>query len=236
MTDFVVAEYMESSYTCPNCGVFAQMHWLEYGIKLYDNDIKIHNVSGAGGYGKSIDESRKQTKELGYDIIGFSYCHACKQAQIWLNEKMIYPSQTNLPLANPDMPAGVKEIYNEAKSVFSASPRAAAALLRLALQQLCKELGEEGKNINTDIRNLVAKGLKEDIQKALDIIRVVGNNAVHPGEIDLNENKDVAMALFNLINIIVDEMITSPNKISKLYNVIPENLRNEIDKRDKRTK
>lgn len=53
---------------------------------------------------------------------------------------MIFPSGSNIPMPHTDMPESVKEIYNEAREIASNSPRAAAALLRLALEKLTEEL------------------------------------------------------------------------------------------------
>ena len=100
---------------------------------------------------------------------------------------MIYPFNGSAPLPNPDLPEDIKEDFEETRNIVELSPRGAVALLRLAVQKLCKELGEKGEHINTDIKNLVSKGLPEKMQKALDSVRVVGNNAVHPGQIDLLE-------------------------------------------------
>jgi hypothetical protein len=94
-------------------------------------------------------------------------------------------------------------------------------------------LGESGKNINDDIASLVKKGLPVQIQKALDIVRVVGNESVHPGQIDLNDNQEIANKLFDLINIIAQVMITQPKEISALYeNIIPDDKKEAIEKRD----
>lgn len=70
------------------------------------------------------------------------------------------------------------------------------------------------------------------IQKALDIVRVIGNEAVHPGQIDLRDDTETASKLFNVINLIVDTMITQPRSIDELFQSLPESNRNEIEKRD----
>jgi hypothetical protein len=145
---------------------------------------------------------------------------------------MIYPNISNIPAASIDMPENVLKVYNEAKDVFPYSAKAAAALLRLAIQLLCKELGEAGDNINADIAGLVQKGLPVRVQQALDYIRVVGNNAVHPGTIDFDDDTDKAGAMFVLINIIVNDKVTQPKSIQALYSQLPQGALDQIQRRD----
>ncbi|ADT88257.1 hypothetical protein vfu_B01540 [Vibrio furnissii NCTC 11218] len=104
--------------------------------------------------------------------------------------------------------------------------------MRLCIQKLCKELGGKGKNINDDIAVLVKNGLPVKIQQALDVVRVVGNNAVHPGEISLEDHPQVVTALFNLINMIVDNQITQPKQVAELFAFLPENAKSAVEKRD----
>ena len=125
--------------------------------------------------------------------------------------------------------------YEEASTILDPSPRGAAALLRLGIQKLCKHLGEKGDNINEDIAALVQKGLDHRVQQALDIVRVVGNNAVHPGQIDLKDNRATAEQLFGLANLIAEIMITQPKHVASLYDTLPENARKAIQKRDSRS-
>lgn len=131
------------------------------------------------------------------------------------------------------MPDDVRQDYEEARSILSISPRGAAALLRLAVQRLCKHLGEPGKNIDKDIASLVQKGLPVQLQKALDSLRVAGNNAVHPGQLDIYDNVDIATRLFGLLNIIIDNQITQPRAINELYDTtVPPDLQQHIARRD----
>lgn len=71
------------------------------------------------------------------------------------------------------------------------------------------------------------------IQQSLDVVRVIGNNAVHPGQIDISDDQETAQTLFKIMNIVVDSRITQPNKISALYAKLPQSSRDAIKKRDK---
>ncbi len=131
------------------------------------------------------------------------------------------------------MPDDIKADYEEARDILSQSPRGAAALLRLCIQKLCKHLGKPGTNINDDIGALVKDGLSPKVQKSLDIVRVVGNNAVHPGQIDLRDDLQTANMLFGLVNLIADVMITQPKHVDELFNsVVPDSQKDAIARRD----
>lgn len=122
--------------------------------------------------------------------------------------------------------------YNEARNISDISPRASAALLRLAVEKLLPLVGAEGKSINAMIHDLVTKGLSPEIQMALDGLRVIGNETIHPGQIEIQENKDIAMGLFKVLNIIVEHLITRKKEIQELYDLLPDEKKQWIKNRD----
>jgi hypothetical protein len=135
-------------------------------------------------------------------------------------------------MPHADLPEDIRHDFEEARSIITRSPRGAAALFRLCVQKLCAHLGESGKNINQDIAALVKKGLNPLVQKSLDAVRVIGNEAVHPGELDLRDDPETAAQLAKLINFIVDAMITQPKQIDLIYGSLPADKREQIEKRD----
>ena len=200
-------------YTCPHCNTLSQM---EKGTHQFDSDF--FNT----GIGTIV-----------HNKLTIHRCQCCGKKILWIDNNYIYPDIVPEE-ANPDMPESVKQLYNEAALIANKSPRAACALLRLAIDRLCNELGETDRDINKNIGALVAKGLPQSVQKALDIVRVVGNKAVHPGQIvfDVDDNATATM-LMHLLNMIVTRMITEPNEIDSLYQGLPESVKDSIEKRDK---
>jgi len=70
------------------------------------------------------------------------------------------------------------------------------------------------------------------VQQALDALRVIGNNAVHPGQMDLSDDEATAAALFGLVNFIVEKMISEPAEINRLYGMLPPGALSQIQRRD----
>lgn len=193
----------------------------------------------AGGMPKILRDAESAHHRQARNI-HFSGCYNCEQISVWQYDKLIYPALGEGPEANKDMPAEIRADFEEARRIVNISPRGAAALLRLCLQKFCGHLGEsdpdiKGKNIDDDIGTLVSKGLNPTIQKALDTVRVIGNEAVHPGTLDLRDGREIALKLFSLVNLIVDQMISHPNAVNALYQEkVPETKKLGILNRDKK--
>lgn len=209
MQTYYPPKFQEQQFHCIHCGVFAAQQW----------------------------QILKRVNDRNYLIdapIAECLCVHCDEPSYWdiARETMVVPDTSTGAPRHADLPQSCHQEYDEAQAVVAKSPRAAAALLRLAIQKLMAELGEGGKNINGDIAALVAKGLPEEVQQALDICRVIGNHAVHPGEIDLNDTPEVASHLFEMINFIVEDRISRPKRVSALYARLPEKDRKAIQRRD----
>jgi hypothetical protein len=193
----------------------------KYFTKVLSGAVFLHETSEAW--------SKTQAQNL-----YLTDCFSCRQLSVWVHDRVLFPASMEGPPPNPDLPEGVRLDYEEASKILRLSPRGSAALLRLAIQKLCIELGERGKDINEDIGSLVKKGLSPQIQQALDSVRVIGNEAVHPGTIDLKDDTDTASRLFETVNIIAEQMISNPKHIKELYSKIPEAKRAAIEKRDQK--
>jgi len=204
MTPYTAPALNISAFNCPHCNAFANQSW-------YNSQI---------GNGVMIEGFR------------IAICGHCRRSSYWFQTAMIYPNKTTAPLPNKDLPDSIKADFEEARQISSLSPKGAAALLRLAIQKLCVHLGEPGKDLNKDIGSLVQKGLPVGVQKALDIVRVIGNESVHPGQIDISDDPAITAKLFELVNIIASKMITEPNEINKLFDGLPEGKKAAIQKRD----
>lgn len=168
------------------------------------------------------------------DNLHLSKCYNCKKVAVWVHDRLLFPAVKSGVLPNVDLSDDILRDFEEAREIVNASPRGAAALLRLCIQKLCKHLGEKGKNIDDDIAALVKKGLNPLVQQSLDIVRVIGNEAVHPGELDLRDDRDTALRLFDLVNTIAEQMISQPKVVREMYQKLPESKRKAVENRDRK--
>ena len=163
-------------------------------------------------------------------------CQSCQRDVIYLDGKLVKPTASEAPPPAEDMPVSILPEYVEAAAILRGSPRGSAALLRLAVQKLLPILGAKKRDINAQIGELVAQGLiSPRIQVSLDALRVIGNEAVHPGTLDLKDDVDTAMGLFRLLNYIVEKAISDPKHADEMFAKIPQGKRDAIAKRDAQT-
>lgn len=197
---------------CPYCHIFAQMDNQEFH---FSQDVESPN-------GIPQIKSRMEIRR----------CSHCGGKFFYENGELKYPEpETFVP--EQDMPTDVQSLFVEAANICHRSPRAACALLRLAIEVLCNHLNATGKNIDDKIASLVKRGLSQDVQQALDFVRVVGNNAVHPGQIVFDvDNITTASMLFSLLNIIVKRLISEPATIKALYEGLPDSAKDHVAQRD----
>lgn len=221
--NYVAPEITLDAFHCPFCGTYAHMDWSWLFNQRRDQVVDYLEAD----------------------------CSRCRKSSLWLAKEkrnikgyikpvvgeMIYPDFGTSPLPDSDMPEDVATDYQEAASIFSKSPRGAAALLRLGLQKLCRHLGEEGKNINEDIRSLAKKNtLPPLVVKVADTVRITGNNAVHPGEMSDEDFDHIAAKMFELLNFVVKKGISEPKELEALYTMTPEGPRRSAETRDAKSK
>ncbi len=249
----------ERAFDCPHCGAYTSQTWYSLHAKPLDSEQRTPTIARAE-HRQNIeklaepDQKEHWLKEHAKRMTGLAYlvllehgtharydainlavseCYVCHEFGVWVYDRLVFPQAKLGAEPNTDLPEDIKIDFEEARSIVEASPRGAAALLRLAIQKLCKELGGTGKKIDADIALLVDKGLNPMVQKSLDIVRVVGNESVHPGKLDMRDDRETARHLFGLVNAIADQMITHPKTVDDLYSKLPEDKRKGIEQRDK---
>lgn len=251
-----------TAFDCPHCGAFTSQRWLQPFIKEINVNTRTPSLPNEETK-KDLQEDKKLSQETRNELLKIydnfqsglaflehdkngtyvydtvhnlylSQCYNCKRITIWVHDKLIFPPLRSGVSPNSDLPEEIMNDFEEARSILNLSPRGAAALLRLAVQKLCAFLGEKGKNIDEDIASLIAKGLNPLVQQSLDIVRVIGNEAVHPGTIDIKDDRDTAIQLLQIVNIIAEQMLTHPKTIKTMYELLPEGKRKAIDNRNER--
>lgn len=210
---YIAPRPLVSSFTCAFCGVIAQQSW--------SDSIYVRPYSWA---------------EPEVSRLARCTCTHCKSESFWHLEEavQIYPTVSAAPMPHQDMPDECLADFHEARAVFGQSPRAAAALLRLCVEKLLATLAGKDQKIDLNIAALVARGVPRPIIDALDICRVFGNNAVHPGQIDLQEDPSLVGNLFELINFIVRETIEREKSLALMMSRIPSSVIEGIERRDRK--
>jgi hypothetical protein len=208
---YVYPEFSKSVFTCTSCGAVSIQKW-STRVQL----VGIHELPTT------------------ITSLQASWCETCSKIALWdvAEKHLVYPPRAAVPIASLHLPAEVRDAYEEAAKVHPLSPRAAAALLRLALQQLLRTLGKPGKELYSEIGELVADGLPPLVENAMDVIRHHGNDGIHSDTSAAKEDPDGVVGLFFVVNSIGDLLVGAAGRIQRLHGQLPPEVKRAIARRD----
>ncbi|PPF65451.1 hypothetical protein C5E11_00760 [Clavibacter michiganensis] len=162
-------------------------------------------------------------------------CSACLGSSVWRGGVSVYPPSSTLPDPHADMPSDAAVLYREAKDVLPHSRRAGAALARASLERLVKTLDPEAGLIPLDRRIArLETRVSSSLWELLTVLRHVGNKAVHVEEqsdelvafyLDEEDGTELAEAMFDAINELVDELVTKPSRVRSYFDRLPAGVR-----------
>lgn len=247
-------------FVCPNCGAFSHHDWerpqvsnypgySQGAIDLWDgprfgNSYVMY--PGLQSLARAIySESEAIDEPTSPKQWHVSWCASCSRASVWRDTMLVHPRSSSAPLPHKDMPDSARVLYEEARDVFSISPRAGAALARATLERLLRELDPTtGKpDLATRIDRVLDR-VSSPLAEMLTVIRHVGNKSLHvddaPDEITVlvlsDEQTQVSSFLFAAINSLVDELVTKPNLTRSMFDLLPTAVQARIKSSDSGTR
>lgn len=191
----VAPAYEADAFHCPHCGTYAHQQW--------------------GDSAETTDGVSANCR--------ISECARCGEYAFWVDEELRYPNESSAPRPEEEMPPEIAADYGEARAIVDESPRAAAALLRLATDQLLASLDVEGESTYAMLGNLAEEGvIDERVQLAYNSLRVYGNESVHPATVNVGDDDETAQRLFELLNYIVRRTVTDEAFVESIYERFPD--------------
>lgn len=212
-------------FECPHCSTHSSQTLIRFPAEAGANDE--YGTTWTAYFGFKCDKCE--------EIHIYTASINAESDRDLYNPYIIYPHDTipkDIPSVCEGLPEDIKNDYDEAALIVEISPRGAAALLRLCIQKLCHNHFGGKIKIDKAVKELNIGTSNKDFIKALDIVRVIGNEAVHPGQLDLRDDPDTAKGLFALVNYISGNMMQS-SKIKKKYGSLPPEILKWINDRDK---
>lgn len=220
--------FQSTAFICPHCGKNEHQTW--------DWPKLIHKIKGTWEYHN----------------LRYSDCQWCKWRMVWLESytpitlskdkkenRIIFPINYNrkskIKFLN-DTPEIIIDDLKEAASIIDLSPRWSCALLRLALQKFLDEIifkinWNKKKTVDESINFLLnEKILSQDIINIMHTLRIVWNEAVHPWQMDLKDDKETALKMFDFFNYLIKTIISDNKDKIKIFDMLPENKKKDAIK------
>jgi hypothetical protein len=162
-----------------------------------------------------------------------SRCYNCKGFTVWVRDRLVFPIkveeappdivEVDFEEVATDVQGTVEaqegdehvqtnaedveeasEDFEEAAAILNKFPRGAAALTRICIQKMMPLVKGNAENLDENFSSLVRKGLKVEIQQAMDVLQLVRKSPLQPSEVDLKEENETAKTLLNSLKVILE--------------------------------
>jgi hypothetical protein len=242
------------TFNCPHCHALARQFWFSVHADPLKADEKpevattetvkaltFGDVEGAErdpklkwaeqmASGRPFLEVHRQFRSRDVQNVSISYCFNCNEMCLWVCDQLIWPRRTGDPEPKLHASPDIQRNDEDGSQTLEASPRGAAALLRLAIEKVCKELGESGESPKDDMASFVQEDIDARVQKVLEAVRIIESNAVCPAQIGVGDNRATAETLSGLVNLICEKMIVEPSHLRAAYAKLREAAQDAMDR------
>ena len=233
----------KDAFICPSCDVYAHQTWHRTELRAVPASAVEHTsqlgivLEQLAFNLQALTQQGVATYVTAASSVFVSCCDRCHELALWLGDRCLWPRSGTAPPASRELPGEVRRLYDEADLIAEDSPRGAAALLRLAAEMLCRTVLPQKAPLNDQIAELVAQGIDEETQKALDAVRIFGNRAVHTDVwADSTDGARVVATLFRVVNRIAESLAQRPSEAEQLYRALPFEERAKVERRNKQAR
>jgi hypothetical protein len=240
------------AFNCPHCHALARQFWFSVHADPLKADEKPVVANGetvaAPMFGDAEEGERerevkwmpsgrpflrvhREFRNRDVQNISISYCFNCNEICLWVVDQMVWPGCATGPEPKLHASPHVRRETEEASPTLDASPRGAAALLRLAMEKLCKELSDSEESPRPEIAPLFQDEVDARVQKVLDAMRIIESNAIPPDHVGVGDTRATAETLSGLVNLICEKMIIEPRHLQALYAKVRDDAQSALEQR-----
>ncbi|MFB6695781.1 DUF4145 domain-containing protein [Streptomyces virginiae] len=192
---------------CPNCRTHSNFQRLQVE---YVWPRHLHDLREVANYG---DKHKRWVMESVHEC---QYCRKTVLTQLveWHGKdgrsieevRQIWPMREARELVD-SAPAAMRDLFLEGGRCEAAGAyRAAGAMYRAAVEELCRDRGAAGKALYDKIEDLVNRGVTREVVDDLHEARSLGNWSLHDGlEFSAEEVADVAELITEAVHIVYVE-------------------------------
>ena len=214
------------SFSCPHCNAVANQDWYSLFLKPENADEVLGltpetvtvRTEGKNEWNDTTEtdqfverlkrnevtyvyQKHSQSLKVKMANLHLSSCHSCNGFALWVGERLTFPINVD------KTPALAEEDFEEAAAILNKSPRGATALMRVCIQKLMPLLKQDGENLNDTMSSLVHKGLEVEIQQAMEVLQVLGNDPVQPTSLDTQQDKEMALRFVDSLKAILERRV-----------------------------